>query len=134
MKKLVVIILILGIATGAYFYMRQGKQVIQPTAETIPTANEVLGARRIELTGSDFAFDKKEIRVKKSEKVAILFRNVGGTHNFIIDTLQINTPLIEMGQETLVDLPTDKPGTYEYYCSFNGHRMLGMSGKLIIEE
>lgn len=134
MKKLVVIILIVGIAIGVYFYMRQGKQVVQPTVETTPTANEVLGARRIELTGSDIAFDKKEIRVKKGEKVAILFKNAGGTHNFVIDNLQIKTPFIEKGQETLINLPTDKPGTYEYYCSFDGHRMLGMSGKLIIEE
>ena len=134
MKKLLIIILILGAALGVFVYTRQGKQIEQPSLEATPTANEVLGARRIEVTGTDVTFDKKEIRVKKGEKVAVLFKNSGGTHSFVIDELRVQTSIINSGQEALVNIPTDKTGTYEYYCSFDGHKVLGMAGKLIIEE
>jgi len=85
------------------------------------------------VTGTNFSFSPSEIRVKKGDKVRIVFRNAGGVHNWRIDEFSAATSVIREGGETTVEFIADKAGEFEYYCEVGNHRALGMVGRLIVE-
>lgn len=85
------------------------------------------------VTANNFSYDVKEIKVKQGEKLTISVTNTEGIHDFIIDELAVNSGMIKVGETVELEIPTDKPGTYEYYCSVGQHRQMGMKGTLIIE-
>lgn len=105
---------------------------------TTPTGGTVEGAMSdgeettIQVEGGGFYFKPNEIRVKKGERVKIVFTNAGGVHNFVIDEFNVASDKISSGQTT-VEFTPDKTGTFEFYCSVGNHRQMGMKGNLIVE-
>ena len=87
----------------------------------------------VEVVADDFKYDVKEIRVKQGEKLTVSVMNSQGFHDFVIDELEVNSGMITAGDTMELEIPTDKPGTYEFYCSVGQHRQMGMKGMLIIE-
>lgn len=87
----------------------------------------------VPVSGDDFKFDVTEIRAQQGQPLQVAFTNSEGFHDFVIDELNVNTGMVPMGQTVTVDIPTDQPGTYEFYCSVGEHRAQGMVGTLIIE-
>ena len=87
----------------------------------------------VQLNMSNFTFGVEEIKVKSGEKLMVSVTNDSGTHDFVIDELAVDSGIIPEGETMEIEIPTDKPGTYEYYCSVGQHRALGMKGVLIIE-
>jgi len=85
------------------------------------------------VTGQNFAFSLKEIRVAKGDKVKINFESVGGFHDLVIDGYGQATTKVSDGQKASIEFTADKPGTFEYYCSVGSHRQMGMVGKFIVE-
>lgn len=85
------------------------------------------------VTATDFAYDVKEIKAKQGDSLVIAFTNSEGTHDFVIDELGVNSGVLSAGETMNMTIPTDKPGTYEFYCSVGQHREMGMKGVLIIE-
>ncbi len=143
---IIAVVAVTIIVVGAAFVVKnspsqnrtsQGEtQTSQPTQESKPNATDsetTQNVREFTVTGSPFKFDIKEIRVKKGEKVKIVFKNSAGTHNLTIDGLNVGTPEIQAGQETAVEFTADKAGTFEYYCSVGNHREMGMVGTLVVE-
>ena len=63
----------------------------------------------------------------------VTFKSMGGMHDFMIDEFEVATNQIGDGEEEEMEFVADKIGTFEYYCSVDGHRQLGMVGKLIVE-
>lgn len=105
-----------------------------PSAWQTPQSKQLSALTNvIEVGGSNFAFSKKEIRVKKGADVAIKFMNNEGFHDFVVEGLNVRTKTLQEGQSETITIPTDKTGTYAYYCSVGNHRQQGMEGKLIIE-
>ena len=135
MKKIVLIALLLMVVVVGYFVFPQKKAEVKETkVESIQTTQtQVVADRTIEVQGLNFSFDPKEIKLKKGEKVAVKFVNTEGFHDFVIDELNVRTQRIAEGASETILIPTDKTGTYAYYCSVGQHRNLGMEGKLIIE-
>lgn len=86
-----------------------------------------------QLVAENFTFGTEEIRVKQGESLKVSVMNKSGVHDFVIDELDVNSGIIAEGDTMEITIPTDKPGTYEYYCSVGQHRQLGMVGTLIIE-
>ncbi len=86
------------------------------------------------ISGRNYKFSTKEIRVKKGENIRVDFKSVKGLHNFTIDEFGISTSNVDTGNETSVIFVADKIGVFEYYCSVGNHRKKGMTGKLIVEE
>ncbi|MEI9966361.1 MAG: plastocyanin/azurin family copper-binding protein [Candidatus Moraniibacteriota bacterium] len=115
-----------------------GKSVNIDEAQPVPGSpaeTETHGAMQtFTVQGSDFAFDVKEIRVKKGDHVQIVFKNTKGVHDWVIDAFQVRTKVIGAGKEETVMFVADQTGTFEYYCSVGNHRAMGMVGKLIVEE
>lgn len=85
------------------------------------------------VAGQNFSFFPSAMIVKKGDTVKIVFKNGGGIHDFVIDEFRTATKRIGSGQEDFVQFVADKTGTFEYYCSVDGHRALGMKGILTVQ-
>ena len=145
MKKLIVLSLATMVFAGCSLQIprllpqtppKQPEQQVSQTPSPSPVATPsatVKIDKTIEVSASNFTYDKKEIRVKKDENIVIKFTNGEGFHDFVIDELNVRTQRIPEGESETVRIPTDKVGTYACYCSVGNHRAQGMEGKLIIE-
>lgn len=91
------------------------------------------GAQQFVVTGSNFKFDPTEIKVKKGSKVSIVFKNLSGLHDLIVDDYNVATKRLQSGESETITFTADKAGTFEYYCSVGNHRQVGMKGNLVVE-
>jgi heme/copper-type cytochrome/quinol oxidase subunit 2 len=108
------------------------KQIMTETA--LPSEEEVTNARVIKIEAGSFYYNPKEIRVKKGEKIQIELTSKDMMHNFVIDELNVNMPIIKSGDTGSVVFTADKVGSFQYYCSVGNHRSRGQVGTLIVEE
>ena len=92
-----------------------------------------VSAQEFTVVGSNFQFVPNELKVKKGDKVKIIFQNQDGTHNLRIDALNVTTKVIQGGETDSVEFTADKTGKFEYYCSIGKHRQMGMTGMLTVE-
>lgn len=95
--------------------------------------NESEEINTIEVKATSFAFNPKTIKVKEGEKVKIVLTNDDGTHDFVIDEMDVKSKTLNTGDMTEVIFTASKKGEFEYYCSVANHRSMGMVGKLIVE-
>lgn len=89
--------------------------------------------KTFDIDGGNFYFAPNKITVNKGDKVTINFKNLGGFHDFVIDGLNVKTPVIMTGKTATVTFTADKAGTYTFYCSVPGHRQKGMQGTLTVQ-
>ena len=89
--------------------------------------------KTFDLTGRNFAFSQKEMRVKKGDTVKIKFTRTEGFHDWVLGEFNAATTQAGAGNTSEVQFVADKTGTFEFYCSVGAHRSLGMKGELIIE-
>lgn len=99
----------------------------------VPVSDNDATAKVFNLTGKNFEFSTKEIRVKEGDTVIVNFESTGGFHDWVVDAFGAATKQVREGEKTTVTFVADKAGTYEYYCSVGEHRAAGMVGKLIVE-
>jgi plastocyanin len=97
--------------------------------ENSPVAD---GARQIEVTATDFAFDPGDITVEAGEDLAIVLTSEDLLHDFTIDELDAHVAA-DRGETAEGGLTAEGAGTYTYYCSVPGHREAGMEGTLTVE-
>ena len=90
------------------------------------------GAREIEVTATDFAFDPDEITAEAGEDLAIVLTSEDILHDFTIDELDAHV-VADRGETAEGGVTADEPGTYDFYCSVPGHREAGMEGTLTVE-
>ena len=64
----------------------------------------------------NFKFTPSAITLHTGDNVVVHLTGVSGNHGFAIRELGINVHISE-GETTDVTIPTDKPGTYEFFCS-----------------
>lgn len=108
--------------------------------EMLPTPGSEEGAvvarpfKEFDVTGKNYEFSLKEIRVTKGDFVRINFTSTDGFHDLKIDEFNVAAERVSTGNSSLVDFVADKTGTFPYYCSIGSHRQMGMAGKLIVEE
>lgn len=96
-------------------------------------ASKSADAKEIVVEASNYKFTPTSITVKKGEKTRIVLKNTEGSHDFRVDELNISTAIIQGSQEDFVEFTADKAGKYEFYCSVDGHRQMGMKGTFIVE-
>ncbi len=151
------LVVIIAVAVGA---MRLADNSQQPSTsgvtamvENTPTKGEETGMTKTEVSestpatsegamqsdvitveGANFSFSPNTITVKKGQKVKILFKNVEGFHDFVIDEFNVKTPQIQANMEGTVEFTPMEVGKFEYYCSVGKHRQMGMVGTLVVEE
>ena len=113
-------------------------------------------ATEITLEATDFAFTPASITVPAGEPVTITLENNGKVeHDFVVDKINVTDVVASNGRpaehhqmggmpdydlhffakagetETL-QFTALEPGTYEVFCSIEGHKEAGMIGKLIV--
>lgn len=153
MNKILISAVVIAAFAGVLWYQREGDDVATETptpsasasvspsasptgtlvATKTPTPTAQATLKTFTVVGSNIAFSVPEIKVKKGDRVKIIFQNTAGTHDWAIDEFDAKTPRIAAGQTATVEFVADKTGTFEYYCSVGTHRALGMKGKLIVE-
>lgn len=109
------------------------EQMMETTPAEGAAMQEQSQSSTVQVDGDNFTFSVTEIKAKQGDTLAVNFTNKEGFHDFVIDELGVNTGMVAAGSSKEVTIPTDKPGTYEFYCSVGDHRAKGMKGTLIIE-
>lgn len=155
---LVIIIILLG---GIYFFMSRDEEVstnddgtsmiddqtmnedemmsddsMEETSDSSSNGDEMTDSQIQEFVveGSSFKYAPNRIEVKKGQPVTIVFKNVGGFHDWVIDEFDASTSQIREGETETITFTPDKVGSFEYYCSVGNHRAQGMVGTLIVTE
>jgi plastocyanin len=103
------------------------------TPAPTPAPSATASVKEFTVTGSNFAFAPNAIKVKKGDKVRIIFKNADGFHDLKIDEFSVATSKIQGGAQEIVEFTADKAGAFEYYCSVGSHRQMGMKGTLVVE-
>ncbi len=151
-KKALIGFVIVVVLVGGYFALRSQKysesdamqspeptQVMEsasPDASVSPSDTGAVAngaVKEFTVTGSNFSFSLKEMKVAKGDKVRITFKNAEGFHDFRIAEFNVATKQLKAGAEETVEFVADKTGTFEYYCSVGQHRAMGMHGNLIVQ-
>ena len=107
--------------------------VTSSTAPVVTNTPAVATVKTFNVSGSNFNFSLTEIKVRKGDRVKIIFKNTDGFHDWVIDEFNAKTARIQAGQTAEVEFVADKVGTFEYYCSVGSHRANGMKGNLVVE-
>jgi len=107
----------------------EGEEVKSDPSEDLLVDPQTL----IMVEGGSFYYKPNEIKIKVGEKVKLTLNSVDMMHDFVIDALNIRTPIVKSGETGTVEFTVDTPGEYEFYCSVGQHRANGMVGKLIVE-
>lgn len=144
---LVIILLALVVLGGGWFAMNMNKpetvvrtevgaqeEVMATTELTAEPEMDMTGeVKEFVVEGSNFKYSLSEIRVKKGEMVRIVYKNISGFHDWVVDDFNAKTNQLKDGEEETIEFVADKVGTFEYYCSVGQHRKMGMVGKLVVE-
>lgn len=142
-KMLIAFLIVLFIAGGAYYYTNfqnmspQEEDVTLQETATIEENTVATGSTEVKefkIIGKNIAFEGGDIRVKKGDTVRVVFTVEQGNHDWVIDEFNTRTNMLNTGETETVEFVADKAGTFEYYCSVPGHRLIGMKGNLIVEE
>lgn len=109
----------------------------------------------ITVEATDFTYDPVSITVPAGQSVTLLLKNTGKVeHDFVIDKInvtdvaasdsgpaehhQMNQPEYDLhffakaGETANLKFTALEPGTYEIFCSIEGHKEAGMIGELIV--
>ena len=109
----------------------------------------------ITVEAADFAYNPLSITIPAGEPVTLTLENNGGVeHDFVIDTIdvtdvvasdsgpaehhQMHQPEYDLhffakaGETSTLKFTAMQPGTYEIFCSIEGHKEAGMIGTLIV--
>jgi len=86
------------------------------------------------VSGSEFSFSPRTLRVAKGDMVRINFVNSGMTaHTFTVSGLGVDTGLIQPGSSKSIEFTTpNQNSTFTSFCSVPGHKEAGMSGTIIV--
>lgn len=104
----------------------------------------------------DFAYNPSSITVPAGEPVTVTIKNTGNIeHDFVVEKINATTKVMEdsgsdahhahgeeqnydlhasanAGETTVFEMTVVEPGTYEVFCSVEGHKEAGMIGELIV--
>ena len=85
------------------------------------------------ITAKDMKFNETNptIKVAFGEKVRIVFRNedAGMKHDLVIEDLGLRTPVLQPGQEAILEFIAQTEGLFEYFCSIHP---ISMRGTLLV--
>ncbi|MEK7103384.1 MAG: cupredoxin domain-containing protein [Patescibacteria group bacterium] len=102
-------------------------------AEVTTTPPPASSVKTFNITGGNFSFSPNVMKVKKGDTVRVNFTNEEGMHDWKLDEFNAKTPIISAGKTATVEFIASKSGSFEFYCSVNAHRKMGMKGTLTVE-
>ncbi len=88
----------------------------------------------LELSSFEFTPNVIETEAGKTIKIKLVGEDID--HDFIIDGLEVRSPIIKRGQSKTVEvtIPADASGkSFEFYCGVGSHKEQGMIGTLKVK-
>jgi len=86
--------------------------------------------RTIVIIAKDMKFNETNptLKVAFGERIRIVFRNedAGMKHDLMIEDLGLRTPVLQPGQEAIIEFLAQTEGTFEYFCSIHPISMRGI--------
>ena len=132
---IIIVIIIVGLLWFVFGINENSDNVVPETPISQNGNNAAPEGKAVsfDVTGKNFEFNMKEIKVKEGDTVTINFKSESGYHDFVLDEFNVRTAQLQSGGTESVTFLANKKGTFEYYCSVGSHRSMGMVGKLIVE-
>jgi plastocyanin len=138
--KVIVAVAVVAVAVGVFFVMADSNEVASPSqtnteTQVADTQLEQAEADQVfEVGMQNFSFSEEQLSVNAGDTVTVNLTNNGGTHDFVIDELDVQSQIIGSGQTSVTfTVPEDTSGQiYSFYCSVGNHRELGMEGQLTV--
>ena len=90
-------------------------------------------SKNFSISASNYSFTPNMIKVSKGDKVNITFKVAEGFHNLTLTGYNLATKSIAAGQTDSLNFTANQTGTFQFYCSIDGHRELGMVGNLVVQ-
>src|SRR5688500_8512345 len=115
-------------------------------------------ATEITVEATDFAYNPVSVTVPAGQPVTLTLNNTGAVeHDFVVDKISVtdvqasdtgpaahhqmgDAPEYDLhffaraGDTAVLNFTAMEPGTYEVFCSIEGHKEAGMIGKLIVVD
>lgn len=127
MKKMKLSLLLVSVVALALALSACGGKSEDASGNAGSATGEV---KEITITGTNFEWDQKEIKVKKGDTVKLTLVNQEGLHGIEIPDLKVN-----LDKAGTTEFVASKTGTFDYKCSIMcGAGHADMVGKLIVEE
>ena len=138
---------------GKWFVVVVLTVVLAGCASTPPQA-----AREITVEASDFAYQPASITVPMGEPITITLNNVGAVeHDFVVEKMDVTDVhasdtgpaahhmggqeadydlhfFAKAGDTSTLQFTALEPGTYEIFCSVEGHKQAGMIASLVVAD
>ena len=90
--------------------------------------------REVVVEGGNFFFSPNVLNFQKGEEIRLVFKSVGGTHDFVVEGTNIKTKRISDGSSIVIEFKVpEESGSYDFYCSIGNHRAMGMVGKMVVK-
>ncbi|HZZ99223.1 MAG TPA: plastocyanin/azurin family copper-binding protein [Candidatus Paceibacterota bacterium] len=152
MKTFIIVLIIVVLAVAGYFLWRgqasdnlvlspspsaslspTASASVSPSASSSPANSTASTVKNITVDGRSFSFNPSTITVNKGDTVNLTFMDEGGNHNLFIEGYNLKTATISGGQSQTLHFVADKTGTFQFYCTVDSHRELGMVGTLTVK-
>lgn len=111
----------------------QDQAVPKGVTQKYQKAAEIINEQIVMLHAQNWQFTPDTIRLQSGKPAKLHLMGVDGNHGIEIPALGISATMYA-GENTFVDIPTDTPGTYEFFCNVScgsGHK--DMVGTIVIE-
>ena len=123
-------ILILIIGLGVTFTYAQF--VYLPSLNVVKEFNIT---QTLEIELAEFSIIPEEASLNEGDGLRIIITNNGEIdHDFAIQSLDIQVPLIAPGDTITIDILLEETGSFEFICTIAGHKELGMTGTIIVND
>ena len=124
------LILILIIGLGVTFTYAQF--VYLPSLNVVKEFNIT---QTLEIELAEFSIIPEEASLNEGDGLRIIITNNGEIdHDFAIQSLDIQVPLIAPGDTITIDILLEETGSFEFICTIAGHKELGMTGTIIVND
>lgn len=122
------------------------------------SAGQAKPATDVTVEMTDFAYSPAAITIPAGEPVTLTIKNAGNIeHDFVVEKIDATTDMLQdsgseahhahgeeqnydlhvsanAGETSVLELTVSEPGTYEVFCSVQGHKEAGMIGKLNVVD
>ena len=122
------------------------------------SAQQSKPATEVTVEMTDFAYSPSSIAVPAGRPVTLTVKNIGNIeHDFVVQKIDATTEVIQdsgsdahhahgeeqnydlhvsagAGETSILQLTVSEPGTYEIFCSVEGHKEAGMIGELTVVD
>jgi nitrite reductase (NO-forming) len=100
------------------------------TPAASPVASPAMGPHLFVIEAHDTYFTPKDLTIPADTEVTLKIVNKGlMQHDLVCDPLKLNSGRLNAGDEVELTVKAAK-GSYQFFCSVPGHKILGMVGIL----